>query len=171
MTRVYVGLGANVGERAANIATAIEALRQRGLEVLAVSPLYETEPWGVLDQPRFLNGVCVIETLCPPPVLLDALKAIEVELGRMPTLRYGPRPIDLDILLYGELRMDTPRLTIPHAGMLTRATVLTPLVDLAPELRHPLTGLTMREHLARLGPIEGVAPFPPGLPPKVSSRD
>lgn len=166
MTRVYLGLGANLGDRAGNIAAAIEALRQRELEVLEISPLYETEPWGVLDQPRFLNGVCALETLCPPQVLLDTLKAIEAELGRTPTVRNGPRPIDLDILLYGERRVDTPRLTIPHAGMLARATVLIPLVDLAPDLRHPLTGLTMREHLARLGPIEGVAPFPPGLLPK-----
>lgn len=163
MALAYVGLGANLGDRAGNIGAALRAMAPRGLRVTAVSPLYETEPWGVLDQPRFLNAACAIETDLDPLALLDALKAIEQELGRETTVRYGPRPIDLDILLYDDLRLDTPRLTIPHAGLIERATALVPVADIAPALRHPATGRTIAEHVADLGEIEGLALYPPGL--------
>lgn len=161
--RVHLGLGSNLGDRVANIARALDMLAQRGITVCSVSPLYETEPWGVVDQPRFLNAACALETEYSPHALLDILKGIEKEMGRCCRIRWGPRPIDLDILLYGDLRIDTPRLTVPHAGMLQRATVLVPLADIAPTLRHPVTGRTIAEHLCDLGAIPDLAPYPPGL--------
>ena len=164
MVRVYLGLGANLGDRAENIARALEMLKGKGLGLLSLSQLYETEPRGVTEQPRFLNAACAMETDLAPHALLNLLKATEVKLGRVPSVRYGPRAIDLDILLYGDLRIATPRLTIPHPGMLERASVLVPLSEIAPMLRHPVTGLTIAEHLGQLGPISGVAPYPPGLP-------
>lgn len=163
MTRAYLGLGSNLGRREANLKRALEELGQRGVRVESVSPIYETEPWGVLRQPRFLNAACAIRTDYPPHVLLDTLKGIEREMGRVPTQRYGPRLIDLDILLYGDLCIDTPRLTIPHPGMVERASVLVPLADIAASLRHPVTGLTVGEHLARLGTTSDVVLYPTGL--------
>jgi 2-amino-4-hydroxy-6-hydroxymethyldihydropteridine diphosphokinase len=163
MERVYLGLGANLGDREANLRHAVQAMRGRGLTVLTLSPLYETEPWGITDQPRFLNAACAIETDCEPHQLLDLLKAIERDLGRVPAVRFGPRPIDLDILLYGALRIAMPRLVVPHPGMLERASVLVPLADIAPAARHPATGLTVKEHLQNLGDTTGVAAYPPGL--------
>ncbi len=158
-------MGSNLGRREANILRALEAMERRGLKVCAVSPLYETEPWGVVAQPRFLNAACAIETDQAPQALLEILKHIESELGRVPTIRNGPRVIDLDILLYDDLCLTTPRLTIPHPGLLRRATALVPLADIAPGMRHPCSGRTIAEHLARLGPTPDVAPYPPGLPP------
>jgi len=163
VVRVYLGLGANLGDRAENIARALVALKEKGLALHSLSRLYETEPWGVTEQPRFLNAACAIEADLTPHALLDLLQATEGELGRVPSVRYGPRVIDLDILLYGDLRIATPRLTIPHPGMLERASVLMPLADIASALRHPVTGVTIAEHLAQLGPISGVALYPPGL--------
>jgi len=164
MVRVYLGLGANLGDRARNIAWSLEVLEEEGLALRSLSRLYETEPWGVTEQPRFLNAACTMETDLAPHALLDLLKAVEARLGRVPSVRYGPRTIDLDILLYGDLRIATPRLVVPHPGMLERASVLVPLADIAHELRHPVTGLTIAEHLRQIEPISGVALYTPGLP-------
>ncbi|NLG27686.1 MAG: 2-amino-4-hydroxy-6-hydroxymethyldihydropteridine diphosphokinase [Chloroflexi bacterium] len=161
---LYLGLGSNLGDRAANLWNAVAALSARGVRPRAVSPLYETEPWGLTAQPRFLNAACAAETDLEPLALLDALKAIERALGRVPAVRNGPRTIDLDILLYGDVIVRTARLTIPHAGMLQRASVLVPLADIAPDARHPVAGITVTEALAQLAPVSGVAPYPPGLP-------
>jgi 2-amino-4-hydroxy-6-hydroxymethyldihydropteridine diphosphokinase len=164
MVTVYIGLGANLGDREGNIREALRHMADAGLRITAVSPLYETEPWGITQQPRFLNAACAAETDLSPAALLDALQSVEKEMGRVETLRYGPRPIDLDILLYGDLCIDTPRLTVPHPGMLERSTVLIPLADIAPDLVHPITGRRIAIHLTDLGPTPDVAPFPPGLP-------
>jgi 2-amino-4-hydroxy-6-hydroxymethyldihydropteridine diphosphokinase len=163
MVRVYLGLGTNLGDRETNLAEARAALLRHGITVYVFSPLYETKPWGVLEQPLFLNAACAAETDHSPHALLDVLKTIEREMGRVATVRYGPRIIDLDILLYDDLRISTPRLVIPHAGMLQRASVLVPLADVAPDVRHPVSGLTIAEHLACLGATADVAPYPPGL--------
>jgi 2-amino-4-hydroxy-6-hydroxymethyldihydropteridine diphosphokinase len=161
---LYLGLGSNLGDRAAHLWNALVLLQTRGVALRAVSPLYETEPWGLAAQPRFLNAACAAETDLEPLALLDTLKAIERALGRVPTVRNGPRTLDLDILLYGDAVIRLQRLVIPHLGMLQRASVLVPLADIAPALRHPVAGVTVAEALAQLAPVRGVAPYPPGLP-------
>lgn len=163
MSIVYLGVGTNLGDRARAVDEAYARLAAAGQRLLAASPLYETEPWGLLDQPRFLNAACAIETLRPPHALLALLKDIERDMGRQTTRRNGPRVIDLDILLYDAIEINTERLSIPHRGMLDRATVLVPLAVIAPRMRHPLTGHTITDHLHALGPVTGIAPYPPGL--------
>ena len=135
----YLGLGSNVGERADNISRALELLPQHGVDVDAVSPLYETEPVGeVLDQPDFLNAAARITTELEPLELLDACKAIEAELGRvLGGPRHGPRAIDVDVLLLGDIELEHERLTLPHAEVTSRLFVLAPLLDLNPDLRLP----------------------------------
>ncbi|MCE5258522.1 MAG: 2-amino-4-hydroxy-6-hydroxymethyldihydropteridine diphosphokinase [Chloroflexi bacterium] len=162
--RIYLGLGSNIGVRVQTIHQALEMMPDKGISVVGVSRMYETEPWGVGNQPRFINAVCEAVTELPPKELLNALKAIEQALGREPGVRWGPRPIDIDILLYDDQQIRTNELTIPHPGMLWRASVLVPLVELAPGLKHPQTGRTMQAHLHDLGPVPDVAPYPPGLP-------
>lgn len=134
MTLAYLGLGANLGDRAASLATAEELLAQRGVRVLRRSDTIETEPWGVLDQPRFLNLVLEIDWLGSPRDLLGAAKDVEVEVGRTPTFRWGPRVVDVDILLFGDETVDEPDLQIPHPRMKERDFVLVPLRQLRPDL-------------------------------------
>jgi 2-amino-4-hydroxy-6-hydroxymethyldihydropteridine diphosphokinase len=130
---VYIAFGGNVGDREANLRAALQLLREH-VQVEAVSSLYETEPAYVLDQPRFLNGVLRGATRLEPMELLRALKEIEAALGRRPGLRNGPRPVDLDILRYGDVSLATPELTIPHPRIAERPFVLVPLAEIAPEL-------------------------------------
>lgn len=120
------------------------------LHILAQSPVYETAPWGYTNQPDFLNQVIKAKTDLSPEQLLATLKSVEATLGRVPTFRYGPRPIDLDILLYDDLVIETPQLTLPHPRLTERAFVLYPLADLDPDLRHPVSGLTIRQHRDRV---------------------
>lgn len=142
MAVIYLALGTNLGNRAANLRRALDALR-RSFTVEVASPCYETEPAYVLDQPRFYNLVCRATTTLTPLDVLRALKLIEKDLGRLVTVRYGPREIDLDLLFYGDLILDLPELTVPHPRLQERAFVLVPLADIAPELLHPKLGLTI----------------------------
>lgn len=136
MPTAYIGLGSNLGDREATIQAAIAALPG----VVAVSRLRETAPFGVLDQPPFLNGAAVIETTLSPRELLDKLLAIERELGRERRERWGPRTIDLDLLLYGDAVVDEPGLTVPHPRLQERRFALEPLHELDPELVVPGRG-------------------------------
>ena len=146
MPIVYLALGTNLGDRLANLQAAIAALSP-AVKVLACSPIYKTEPWGLTDQPAFLNMIVRAETGLPPLELLKTLKQLELELGRLPAVRWGPRRIDLDILFYDDLLLDTPDLKIPHPRLPERAFVLVPLADPAPELVHPALHRTIRELL------------------------
>jgi 2-amino-4-hydroxy-6-hydroxymethyldihydropteridine diphosphokinase len=146
-------LGSNVGDRAAHLRAAIEALPEHGVEVEAVSSAYETEPVGeVLDQPDFLNAAIRIHTELEPEPLLEVCKAIEVEQGRMiAASRHSPRPLDIDVLLLGELELATERLTLPHPEVTSRRFVLAPLFELDPALKLP-DGTKLSDALATLGP-------------------
>jgi 2-amino-4-hydroxy-6-hydroxymethyldihydropteridine diphosphokinase len=142
----YVGLGSNLGDREANIKSALRLL-VREVTVRAVSSVYETEPWGYEDQPRFLNAACCVETAMPPSELLDLLKRIERQVGRETTFRLGPRVIDLDILLYGQEVIETDGLVVPQRDLRERAFALVPLAEIAPQVFHPVLGVTI-SHLS-----------------------
>lgn len=148
----YLGLGSNVGDRHSQLRAAIDGLRRHGVEIEAVSSLYETEPVGeILDQPDFLNAAIRIRTALDPDNLLDVCKTIEAEQGRaFGGPRHGPRPIDIDLLLLGDLDLSTDRLTLPHPEIRARRFVLVPLLELDPDLRLP-DGTELRETLASLG--------------------
>jgi 2-amino-4-hydroxy-6-hydroxymethyldihydropteridine diphosphokinase len=149
LTLAYVGLGANLGDREGTIRRAVELLgADQAIEVVAVSTLRETDPVGYADQPRFLNGAAAVETELPPRELLDRLLAVERELGRVrgDGPRYGPRAIDLDLLLYGDQVVDLPGLVVPHPRLAERRFALEPLHELDPGLRLP-DGRAVRELL------------------------
>jgi 2-amino-4-hydroxy-6-hydroxymethyldihydropteridine diphosphokinase len=160
VTRAYVGLGANLGEREQTLKRAVELLAaEPGIEVVAVSTLRETEPVGYLDQPPFLNGACAVETELSPRELLDSLLAVERALGRERGTgpRWGPRTIDLDLLLYGHETVDEPGLTVPHPRLTERSFALEPLVELDPGLTLPDgRGLRGLVKLARRGTPSGL---------------
>jgi 2-amino-4-hydroxy-6-hydroxymethyldihydropteridine diphosphokinase len=153
---VYLALGTNLGDREANLREARRRLEAGGVRLERCSSIYETEPWGVLDQPRFLNAVCRGRTELSPERLLALAKRIEGALGRVPTVRYGPRAIDIDILLYDRVACASRELTIPHPRLAERAFVLVPLAEIAPDLVVPGLERTVRELLQALGETTGV---------------
>lgn len=150
MKIVYLSLGSNVGDRETHLARARERLNADGLRLLRASSIYETEPRDFADQAWFLNQVVEVECDLFPKQLLERTQKIERALGRVPTHPKGPRTIDIDILLYGDIILSSPGLEIPHARMADRRFVLEPLEELAAALRHPRTGLTVTEMLARV---------------------
>ena len=154
---VYLALGSNLGDRPANLKQAIAALSPQ-MEVKAKSPVYETPPWGHTDQPMFLNQALKVKTYVEPELLLKHLKRLEIALGRKATIQYGPRLIDIDILFYDDLVLDTPSLVIPHPQLHERGFVLMPLNDIAPDLMHPTLRKTVREMLA-LCNVSGITAY------------
>ncbi len=150
--RVYLSLGSNLGERAQNLERAIQALEQQHIHVIARSSVYETEPRDVMGQAWFLNAVVECETHCFPLQLLGTLQNIENQLGRVRSnaVRRGPRTIDIDILLFGNVVMNTPRLAIPHPRMLDRRFVLQPLLEIVPDLKDSETKQALTRYLNKV---------------------
>lgn len=159
MSTVFLSLGSNLGDRLVNIKKTLHMLESQ-VDIQGVSSVYETEPWGLKGQPWFLNIVCAGATNLPPRILLDFVKEIEHQLGRQPTVRFGPRLIDIDILFYNGQIIHSPELHIPHPRLAERAFVLIPLAEIAPDLKHPETGKTVRAMLAELESSEEVRKYP-----------
>ena len=141
----YIALGSNLGDKEANLRRALELLIERGVEIVKTSTFISTEPYGVTDQPQFLNGVCEVRTSLEPLELLHTLLDIEQEMGRVRLRHWGERNIDLDLLLYEDVVMDTPELKLPHPDMQNRDFVLLPLAEIAPELVHPILQKSIEE--------------------------
>ena len=154
-TKIYLGLGSNIGTREANVSRALKLLPDL-VTVSEVSSIYESEPVGFKDQPWFVNVVCAAYTDLPAPELLAYLKHIEGQMGRMMSFKDAPRIIDIDILFYGDQVVDTPDLTIPHPRIAERAFVLLPLSELNPLLFNPVESLTVAQMLSSLSATERV---------------
>lgn len=154
---VYLSLGSNLGDRAANLKQAIASLPPQ-MTVKAKSDVYETPPWSYTEQQAFLNQAVMATTYLDPEPLLKHLKRLETALGRQATFRYGPRLIDIDILFYDDLVLETPLLTVPHPHLHERGFVLIPMMDIAPALLHPVSGRSVRE-LTALCDTEGIVPY------------
>lgn len=156
---VYLGLGSNMGGRQENLTLALDYISQR-LRIEKKSSVYDTEPVGDVKQPRFLNMVCSVTTSLAPAMLLTVLKAIESKMGRLPGPPNSPRPIDIDILLYGDQIIDTPELKIPHPQLAERAFVLVPLAEIAPNVVHPVLKQSVKDLLRLIqGNTQGVLKF------------
>lgn len=152
MNIAFLSLGSNLGDREALLNEALNRLETEGVHVVRRSSIHETEPQDYLDQPRFLNMAIEVETDLTPRELLAAIQKIETEMGRQRTIPKGPRTIDIDILFYANQVIATPALEIPHPRLTERNFVLDPLQEIAPDLRHPVTGKTVRELRAALQP-------------------
>jgi 2-amino-4-hydroxy-6-hydroxymethyldihydropteridine diphosphokinase len=147
----FVGLGSNLGDREAHLRAALDAMDVLPeTRVVRVSPFYDTEPVGEVEQPNFLNGVALLETRLPARQLLWNLMLIEKRLGRVRSVRWGPRAIDLDLLLLDDQVVEEPGLQLPHPELTRRSFVLVPLADLDPTRVHPVTGETIAAHLSKL---------------------
>jgi 2-amino-4-hydroxy-6-hydroxymethyldihydropteridine diphosphokinase len=147
---VFLGLGTNLGDRRQNLELSIQSLPPK-MKVLARSQIYQSPPWGYVDQPAFLNMAVKAETALEPEALLAYIKEVEITVGRKPTFLYGPRLIDIDILFYSNCVIHSQRLTIPHPLLQERNFVLAPLADLAPDFIHPVTKEKVADLLARVG--------------------
>ena len=147
----HIALGSNLGDKEANLRRALELLDERGVEVVKVSTFICTEPYGVTDQPQFLNAVCQVRTSLEPLALLHTLLGIEQEMGRVRLRHWGERNIDLDLLLYEDVIMDTPELKLPHPDMQNRDFVLLPLAEIASEFIHPVLHKSIDELKENLG--------------------
>ena len=145
MSFAYIALGSNLGDKEKNLRRALLLLTQQGVEVVRVSSFLSTEPYGVTDQPQFLNAVACVRTNLAPLALLDVLLATELAMGRVRLRHWGERNIDLDLLLYEDVVLDLPRLRLPHPDMQNRDFVLLPLAEIAPELKHPALQKTIWE--------------------------
>jgi 2-amino-4-hydroxy-6-hydroxymethyldihydropteridine diphosphokinase len=154
---VYLALGSNLGDRLANLKQAIAALTPQ-IDIKAKSQVYETPPWGIEDQPKFLNQVVKAKTYLEPEQLLKHLKRLELALGRKESIPNGPRLIDIDILFFDDLVLNTPALVIPHPRLHERGFVLLPLMDIAPDLVHPVIKKSVRE-MAALSDVAGIEKF------------
>jgi len=156
----FLGFGTNLGDRKKNLSQALNTLNDRpDLAVLRTSSIYETEPWGLADQPSFLNIVAEIATSIPPGELLERVKKLEQDMGREDGPRFGPRLIDIDILLLEDQVVDEPDLTVPHARLHERAFVLVPLAELAPELVHPVLDVSIGSLAEKVDGLDGVIPL------------
>lgn len=161
---VYLGLGSNIGDRRKYLEQALDFISQR-MKIVEQSSIYDTAPMENPDQPRFLNMVVRVETSLQPDQLLPLLKGIESKMGRTPSKPNSPRPIDIDILFYGDRTWDSPSLVIPHPKIAERGFVLVPLNEIAPRLVHPVTKKKVREMLKELNKgVQGILKFEEELP-------
>jgi 2-amino-4-hydroxy-6-hydroxymethyldihydropteridine diphosphokinase len=151
MATVFLGIGSNIGDRQKQCQQALEGLQKNGLQIISQSSLFRTEPWGRKEQPWFLNMVVEAETDHAPHALLALVKKIEHEMGRKESVRWGPRSIDIDILLYDDIMLQDHDLVIPHPLMHEREFVLRPLAEIAPHKMHPIFRKSMKELLQDTG--------------------
>lgn len=150
MNGIYIALGSNIGDREGNLKRALDMLEESSVHIIKKSKFYETKPYGVADQPDFLNAVAEVSADMQPIDLLHTMQDIERRMGRERKRHWGERNIDLDLLIYPNVIMDTPELTLPHKDMENREFVLRPMTEIAPDLVHPVLGSTMQELLNAL---------------------
>jgi 2-amino-4-hydroxy-6-hydroxymethyldihydropteridine diphosphokinase len=145
MSAVFISIGSNLGDRKANCMGALDRIKEAGIEIKKISSTYETKPWGVAEQPDFINIAAEIITTIQPIELLNIFKNIEAVMGRKEGIKWGPRIIDIDIIFYDDIIFDSPELKIPHPLLHKRDFVLRPMSEIAPNKKHPLMNKTVKE--------------------------